>query len=211
MADLRILQVKLPYEASKWLKIPALLEPSALKEILGFADYYPLSGFTDSLKPVPEFKAYEEYIESWKRGEEAKLKDTAFGQTLYPDALYAMQTSKGYMIRPAHPNVQITSHYMNFSEGEIKTNVFGENTLSWGVQFAFPQLHTKEEGEVGKHLEAANFQLFKKIQAYIREHTVPAKFIWEEKPYQSSLRISKPALDWVNLHPWLKRKGLRVE
>lgn len=211
MADLRVLQVKLPYEASKWLKIPALLDSANLKEILGLASLYPLSGFTDSLKPVSEFSAYDDYIEAWKKGEEARLKDAAYGFTLEPDALYALQTPKGYMIKPAHPAVQITSHYMNFSDGEVKSNVFGSDTLSWGVQFAFPQLHLTEEGEVGKHLDAVNFPLFKKIQAYLREKTVPAKFVLNGVSHQSSIRISKPNLEWVNVHPWLKKRGLEVK
>lgn len=204
MAALRLLPVKPPFQASKWLHTAALLE--TLDELLSFGLLFPLKGETDTLEPLSAIRAYPPYIEAWKKGENARLPDFAFALTLSDEALYALETPSGYQIRPRKAVVEISTHYLNLSDGEVRSNVYGPETLSWGVQFGFPQLHQTEEGEIIRHLDAENYALYKKIQTYLRDTTLPAKF----GDIQSPVRLSKTALPWVNRHPWLKERGIAV-
>lgn len=204
MAALRVLSVKPPFQASKWLHTAALLEN--LDELLSFGKLFALKGENLSLEPVTSISSYPPFIEAWKRGENAALNDFAFAFTLDEEALYALETPHGYQIKPRKAVVEISTHYLNISDGEVRSNVYGPETLSWGIQFGFPQLHMTEESDMIKHLEAENYPLYKKIQTYLRDTTIPAKF----GDLQSSVRLSKTALPWVNQHPWLKERNLIV-
>ncbi len=204
MAALRVLSVKPPFQASKWLHSAALLEN--MDELLSFGLLFPLKGEKLSLEPIASISSYPPFIEAWKRGEFAKLEDFAFAFTLDEDALYALETPHGYQIKPRKAVVEISTHYLNISDGEVRSNVYGPDTLSWGVQFGFPQLHQTEEEDIVKHLDAQNYPLYKKIQSYLRDTTIPAKF----GDIQSSVRLSKTALPWVNRHPWLKEREIVV-
>lgn len=201
-------KVRPPFQASKWLNVQVLSEN--LEKLFELGKIYPLKGYAKSLTSLPNVPEYALYVSDWKQGKAAKLPDFAYAFTLSEDALYAIDFEQGYRIKPKEAIVEITPHYMSFGEEEVKSNVFGTDTLSWGIQFGFPQLYEDEQGEIRKHLEAKNYPLFKEIQKYLRENTIPAKFKRGDQIIQSSIRVDKDAHDWVNQHPWLKTKNITL-
>ena len=90
---------------------------------------------------------------------------------------------------------------------------FGINSIQWGIQFSFPYLFQNVNMEVIKVREGAlfpNASLFKQIQKWMRYHTSPTTFEVEGKEINVPIRLGNKCKTWINFHPQLAAKGLRV-
>lgn len=155
---------------------------------------------------------YRTYIDALKEGRSVTSPPFAWSWTLDPNALYILDTGYGQQIKAREPVVQITHHQMNYvpEEKSFRSNLFGPETISWGLQFAFPQLfmesETKEVVKVMDPVRFKNVSLFKAIRSFLRDQSMPTPFEGCNAPQ----RIGKKALHWINDHPHLIKKGLKV-
>lgn len=203
---------KISYDASKWQKFQVLLDAEEFEELLNRAGGL-LFDRTREISIDEAVSSYSAYIEALKQGSTPPPPSFSWIWSLSDSALYILDTGAGTQIRPLAPVVQITHHQMNYvpEAKEFRSNLFGPETIYWGLQFAFPQLFMKPDTkEVVKVLDAAHFEnvnLFKVIKQFIRESTIPTPF----EEFNSPQRIGKKALEWIGAHPHLQKKGLKVK
>jgi hypothetical protein len=55
-----------------------------------------------------------------------------------------------------------------------------------------------------------NTTLFKRLQQWVRSHTIATPFEVEGKKINVPIRIGKRCLNWIHVHPQLRAKGIRV-
>lgn len=161
---------------------------------------------------------YKKYIDALKNGQplEDRLLRRAFSSawTVDPSFLYAMEVAGGkFLVKPLRPVLQLQLHRFSLSDVDEKVHplVLGPGSISWGVQFSFPQLFqdpkTEEIAKVPR--DFPNSELYWKLSRWLRAHTVPALFLFKGKRVVSSLRIGKQSLSWINRHPHLTARGIQ--
>ena len=105
---------------------------------------------------------------------------------------------------------------MDYSEhdGKFRPMVFGLDSVTWGLQFSYPQLfmdgRTKEAFAVVESEEFPNTALFHQLQRWMRQNTLPTPFLVDGKRVNSPIRLGKACLPWINRHPQLAPKHLQV-
>ncbi|MDP1834344.1 MAG: hypothetical protein Q8K75_00295 [Chlamydiales bacterium] len=216
-----------PLQAAKWLKVQVLLdvmEMRTLLETLGDISIYQTGVILPKHQgkvTVDQFlEVYQTYIEMLKRGEVPE--DNAFRQmfssifTRVLDALYALDLGEDQVIiRPCSPIVQSQLHRLGFShiDNKFRSMVFGKDSLSWGIQFSYPQLFedpdSKEIVEVGD--EFPNTALFKDLQRWIRHNTLPTPFMVNDERVNIPVRLGKQCFEWINNHPQLAQHQLKIK
>lgn len=212
MADLPIipLEQKIPYEASKWLKTQALLDKEEFKSLLAEAK---ARLFNMEGEELHAQELYGAYIDALKEGKIPARAPFAWYWTKHLGALYQLDTGYGLQVRVKEPVVQISHHQMNYTpeDNTFRSNLYGPDTIFWGLQFSFPQLFqdplTNEVHKVNDKLLFPNLELYKFLQKWLREHTLPTPFETVNAPQ----RIGKEALAWIDKHPQLVKKGLRLK
>lgn len=215
-----------PMEASKWLKLQALIdeqEMAALFEELGNFEIY-LSGVLtrtgEERVPQEEFlKRYGSYVNALKAG---KVPDEVYYRSFFnaiftvtSDVLYAIPLQEGKsLVRPAKPVVQLQGHSIDYSvhDGKFRSMVFGLDSILWGIQFSYPQIcldsRTKEVLSVDATFP--NTALFKKLQQWMRQNTIPTPFIVGEQRVNVPMRLGKLCLEWIHFHPQLHLKNIKI-
>lgn len=228
MLPFRSVQDQTPLEASKWLKLQLLVETAEMRELLEtLAPYYHYG--TTGVVPVgsgeiekEEFlKQYATYIGLLKKGEvpEDHLFRTYFSSVLtkYREALYALPVAENnQIIRVAEPVVQLQAHRMHYSplDGKFHIGVFGSESISWGLQISYPQLFrdpvSKKVEPVNDGERFPNTPLFKAIQKWVRQATIPTPFVINGQKMVVPVRLGKQCVEWINHHPQLAAKGISV-
>lgn len=217
-----------PYEASKWLKVPVLLEVSEMEKLfsaLGLVTIF-LPGIVckdgEGILSKEEFlEAYRKYVYSLKNNEipdeKYYRKFFSCGLTVATDHIYAIVVNDtDYVIRINKPIVQLQFLKIDYSPDDqtFRSMVFGSNAIFWGIHFSFPQLYhdpkTKEAKEVRTGAEFPNAKLFHTIQKWVRSHTIPTPFLTKDKQINAPIRIGKECLSWINQHPQLIQKNIQV-
>lgn len=214
MADLVVLSLdkKIPYQASKWLKVQALLDAEEFSSLLDSTEAF-LYEMQGEIPPLEAKKRYTDYVEALKKGKNPPPESFAWYWTKKVESLYLLDTGQGMQVRICEPIVQISHHQMNFTPEDktFRSNLFGPETIFWGLQFSFPQLFqdpvTKDILKVTDPIRFPNLELYRHIQRWLRENTVPTPFEQVNAPQ----RLGKKALGWINQHPHLKKKGLWVK
>lgn len=214
-------------QASKWLKIPVLLDVNEMKALidhLGPFWIFLISGVVakdnETLSPVDFLQCYSEYIDSLKQGqfplESAFRKAFSSVWTTYTDALYSFPINENQqLIKIQKPVIHLQPHRFEYSstDGKFHSMVFGTNSVWWGIQFSYPQLFQDENLQILQVKENEffpNTTFFKKLQKWIRDHTVPTPFFVDNKRMNVPIRLGKNCFSWINHHPQLAGKGLRV-
>lgn len=218
-----------PYEASKWLKVPVLLEVAELEALLSElkVDSVFLPGIVcqeeEGIVQKKFFlQVYAQYLDQLKKGEipDEKYFRKYFSAalTLADDHLYKIEVSPTeYVLRIAKPVIQLQFLKIDYSplDQSFRTMVFGSNTIFWGLLFSYPQLFhdpkTKDAKEVKTHPEFPNTKLFHHVQKWIRQATIPTPFLIDEIQINAPIRLGKQCLSWINNHPQLKSKGIKVK
>lgn len=214
-------------EASKWLDIQALLSTEEMEKL--FAHLQPFQIFlTGTVTPLGQgeisshafLQGYRSYVDAIRSGQipdmahYRALFSTVF--TLSPDHLNVLQVGNDrQLMRVMKPVVQLQPHSMGYSEydGKFHSKVYGESCINWGIQFSYPQLfsepQTKEILKVVESPDFPNTALFKALQRWMREHTVPTPMQTPTGPLNLPVRLGKECLPWINNHPQLKSKNLQ--
>lgn len=214
------------FQASKWLKVPLLVDTEKLQELfefLGNFDIYMTGMLTDKDQgtlPQSEFlKIYHGYIESLKEGKlpEEKTYVPYFSSVISAthEALYRIYTPKDQqLMRVSKPVIQVQAHTLDYStmDGKMRSMVFGMDSIPWGLQFSYPQLYLDGTTVVQTLHDAdyPNTQLFKNLQEWVRKNTIPTPFEIAGEKVNLPFRIGKECLSWVNRNPRLQHKGLKV-
>lgn len=214
MVDLVVLPLdkKISYDAAKWLKVQVLLDPSEFSQLLDDAKCFLFDMNEEISLPVAK-ERYKLYVEALQKGETPASTAFAWMATRTPHSLYRLDTGGSTQIRIREPIVQITHHPMNYTveDNSFRSNQFGAETIYWGLQFSFPQLFmdpvTKDVIKLNDPALFENIELFRFFQRWMREHSMPTPF----EEFNAPQRIGKKAMAWVNNHPHLIKKGLKVK
>lgn len=228
-ASLRIGNLKddLPYQASKWLQSQALLDISEMESLLqAIGDFHifmtgsVLKRGEGEIAKIEFLEHYKAYIEPLKKGflpsEEGYRSYFSSVFTTDLAALYAILVDpEQQLVRVSKPVIQLQPHCMDYSvaDGKFRSMALGTNSISWGIQFSYPQLFqegkTKEVMQVDESF--SNTKLFRNLQRWIRHNTIPTPFIVEGKLINVPMRLGKQCLSWINQHPQLIKKQLQVK
>lgn len=215
-------------QASKWISLSLLCDEAELKnlfESLGEFFLVSIAGVNEAGKEITSLENflsdYRTYIEALKQG---TLPSSAFIQEALTKGLSSSLDHFGKIVlgdgrsivRIVKPVIQIQASFFIYSQtdGKFHEKAFSQDSIPWGLQFSYPQLFQEvETKEIKKVLSDSTFPntlLFKKLQEWVRNHTTPTPFLIGEKKINLSARIGKSQKSWLNQHPSLLNKGLRV-
>lgn len=212
-------------QVSKSRKLPILIDLDEMEELFSFLGPFEIFDVsrkvTEDLAKISKhdfLKHYGAYIEGIKSGkliDEAPLRpyfSAIF--TLTPDVLYAIPVGKNeYLIKAKRPVVQLQRHHFIFTD-TFHSGVMGEESITWGIQFSYPQLFldpkTSAIGKVEKNEAFPNTELFQNLAKWVRNFTSATPFVFEGKTINQPIRLGKKCFEWINNHPALKAKKLYV-
>jgi hypothetical protein len=216
-------QASLPLQASKWLQIPLLLDSDEMKDLFDAMGDFWIALATGVTKEGEGFISKEEFLDCYQ----AYVNALKSGQmptdprirpyfssvlTCTLDALYTVSVGQQQqLLKVDKPVIQLQLHRFDYSQadGKFRSMVFGQNSIFWGVQFSYPQLYQDEKFQVKQVRETEEFPntaLFKRLQKWMRAHTVATPFIVENKLINVPIRLGKKCFAWINHHPQLKPK-----
>lgn len=222
---LRISSQEPPIQVSKWLTCPILIDTDEMMSLfhaLGPFYIYSTSGITKlgqgEISQTDFLNGYNHYISSLKNGimpneiESRLLFSTIF--TTSTDTLYAVPIEPDQqLIRTSQPVIQLQPHRVSFSkiDGKFRSMTFGPDTISWGIQFSYPQLMQDMDKKI-RQIDSLfpNTELFHSLQKWVRHHTLPTPLVAGEKKTNVPIRLGKNCFIWINQHPQLKELGLKV-
>lgn len=197
---------------SKIIKIPIFLEPSEFKSfILYILEASPEAILFDTQKVLlcnEGLHPLTDLIDSYYEYITALLRNEAYSSPLFSYALSETDTifaslalsDNRQLIRTLKPPIQLQPHsfYYSAESQNFYSMVFGEQSLSFGVQISYPLLYQDPESgeaiEIQKAASFPNFALFQKIRFYIRHNTVPLSLAVEGKKMNLPIRVGKKAL-----------------
>lgn len=215
-------------QASKWLQQQMLIDSSEMKALfqeLGDTFIVKVGAIVtmeDALVPVDRFLAdYRRYVEELQQG---NLPDIMAFRRLFSvvitsslDALFACEVGPNqYVIKITQPIIQVQAHAMHYSthDGKFRPMVFGPDCITWGLQFAYPQIYqdpkTMQIEKVSDEDRCPNTLLFRTIQKWQRTNTMPTPFSIGDKKINVPMRIGKNCLSWINQHPQLISQHIQV-
>lgn len=214
-------------QASKWQQIPVLIDENEMEALLSELGQFWIVR-TSGVIPEGEevisqgdfLHAYEHYIHALKKGEitqdpRIRLYFSAVWTT-FPEALYRVMLNNNQgLVKVVQPVIQLQAHRFDYSFADqtFRSMVMGYDSVSWGIQFSYPHLYQDDDLNVLKVKETSQFPntaLFKKLQQWVRNHTIATPFEVEGKKVNVPIRLGKKCLQWINDHPQLQAKGLRV-
>lgn len=222
MIRLSSLQKEGLLQASKWLKIQVLLDPEEMQDLLhSLGDVYfvvvsePVSPQGGILPTSTFVQKYADYVHYLKQGDIPPDREfrtffsCALGKTL--DSFFGIPCGEKVLIKPIKPVIQLQAHHFIYSDLDQKFHpmVFGKESISWGLQFSYPQLfqdpHTKQIVKVKDTPEFPSSEMFTQLRAWIRSHTLPTPFMVDHTRINVPIRIGKKVLSWISAHPQLKQ------
>ncbi len=213
------------FQAAKWLKIQALLDPVELSDLLSLCPptwIYPLSGlFALGDVAVPKERltsVYAEWIDCLKSGQvldpvQLRLWN-ALCWTRRPEAVWLQEVpGNRYLVKVGEPVVQIQVHYMSYSEAdlEFRSMALGQSAIFWGLQFSFPQVYQDPKTlELIEGARGENWELFQHIRHYVREETLPTPVMINGKRKNLPMRLGRRCFSWIGMHRALTKQGLSI-
>jgi hypothetical protein len=213
-------------EASKWLLVQALLEFDEMTQLfqaLGDFKMYRIGSLIElSETELPQEKfldVYRHYISNLKEGkipQELDYRPTFTSViTTSSDFVESMPVEGDkQIIRIIKPVIHLQAHRLGYSaiEEKFRPMVKGKESITWGIQFSYPQLFQERE-EVFKVDQSETFpntRLFHILQKWMRQHTIPTPFLVEGKKMNVPIRLGKKCFSWINRHPQLIEKKITV-
>ena len=197
--------------ASKYIKLPVLLDASemeALFEALGSFLIYEVGKVSADIEVSKEafLQSYSAYCEKLKRGEEAVFQ-ASHVLTVDTKCLEIREVRERFLARPILPIVQLQPAAVRYSKADasFQTQVYGKESISWGIQFSYPflfqdpQIHAIEKVTVCERFP--NTALFQNLQRWIRHNTKATPFVVEGKVTNVPVRLGKTCFEWINHHP----------
>ncbi|MDR2539432.1 MAG: hypothetical protein LBC45_02290 [Chlamydiales bacterium] len=215
-------------QVSKWMKVQILLDQEEIVDLFKKLDPFYLITVS---KPVKEpsvllsqndfLQAHLKYIQLLKEGRVVQSgyfrECFSCAMTRSKEVFYAMPVSgERLLIKPILPVVQMQMHRFLFSSMEkvFYPMVLGQKTVSWGIQFSYPQFYqdpkTKEIIRVIQKDVFPNTELFTLLMKWMRQFTIPTPFLVEEERINASIRIGKKCMSWIHVHAELQELGIKV-
>lgn len=220
-------QLDAALQVSKWLTCPLLLDAEEMKDLLNSLPPFYFIQTSGVIKPGNEWIAtdefleiYTQYVTALKNGE--LLKEQIFRpyfscvMTTHLDALYTVAINDSQeLVKACRPIIQLQVHRFDYSkvDKKFRSMVLGAQSVLWGVVFSYPQLYQDSNFQVYPIRDQADFPntfLFKQIQQWMRQFTIPTPIEAEGKLTHVPIRLGKKCLEWINNHPQLQAKGLKV-
>lgn len=207
--------------ASQWLQVFVLLDGEEMERLLEALQPIQMYLTGSVLKrgtgclPAADFMAtYRRYVGSLQAGEilDPQVYRAAFSAlwTRSPDQLsVAAIGDQEQIIRASRPVVQLRSHRFNYSalDKKFRSMVLGEESISWGIQFAYPQItQDPETQKIRNVLDSPAFPntaLFRALQRWVRHHTLPTPFMVDQERTNVPIRLGRACFSWINQHPQL--------
>ena len=220
---------KTPLQASKWLSIQVLLDEDEMASLLTQLHELKilLTGRVakrgEEIISTSHFlQKYNSYVAALRNGEvpqDALYRDVfSTIWTSDPDAAYAVEIDNDrHILRASKPAVQLQLHRLGYSsiEDKFRPMIFGKDSIDWGIQFSYPQLFknpiTHEAEKVIAGETFPNTALFQNLQRWLRQHSQPTPFIVSGKKTNVPIRLGKKCFAWINQHPQLLEKGIKVD
>lgn len=164
---------------------------------------------------------YKTYVSALKKGylpDESQFRRYfSSAMTCSTDVVYAIPIGRDkYLIKPAKPIIQLQAHHFFYSkyDGKFHTMVLSTESVTWGVQFSYPQLYQDPKShrisKVVNSLDFPNTSIFARMLKWLRTYTLPTPFFVQEQKVNAPIRIGRKCLGWVYKHPQLKEKGIQV-
>ncbi len=215
-------------QVSKWLKIQVILgidEMEELLSILGQVYFVCVSqavtandAVISSASFLEKYAAYVKCLQSGNIPDPSEFR-AVFSSALTTDLdiFYGMAVGADkYLIKPLKPVIQLQAHSFFYSGLDHKFHpmVLSEDSVSWGLQFSYPQLYQDPVShkviKVSDADEFPNTALYSKLSKWVRSSTLPTPFVVDGTRTNSPIRIGKKSLGWIKDHPQLKKKGITL-
>lgn len=216
-------------QVSRWLKVQVLADPGEMEALftmfppdLFLASVSEPATACDAMIPSKAFLVrYAEYVDLLKQGKVPATENfrrhfsCAISQT--SETFYAIAAGNDrYLIRPSHPVIQLQAHHFFYSSLDKKFHpmVLSADSVTWGLQFSYPQLFqdpkTRQIRKVMDTPEFPNSALFSTFLKWMRNTTLPTPFEVDGTRVNAPIRTGKKTLSWIQRHPQLHRKGIRI-
>lgn len=117
------------------------------------------------------------------------------------------------LIKQKKPMVQFRPASFFIDENlEVKTKMIGKDTISWGIEIAYPQTFQDPDTKEIKNglTDYPNGSLFKEIMRWVRKNTRPVQIIFQSRAIQSNLRLGNNALQWIDQYERLNKKQIKI-
>lgn len=210
---------------SKCLKHQVLLDPEEMRALFAelqnfyiFAVSEPVQAEEMQISQEEFLLLYQRYIAGIQMGNplEDRLFRRAFSSIWTVDSsfLYAISLpSEKYLVKSLRPVLQLQPHRFIVSSVDEKIHplVLGAESISWGIQFSYPQLCQipKSNEIVQVSREFPNSQLYWFLSRWLRKHTLPTPFLFQGKRLFSSLRLGKRCVSWIHKHLDLNERKIQ--
>jgi hypothetical protein len=211
------------FQAAKWLKLQALLDGDELRELVEALAPFWIVPLTPSLSKEPAM-AKEEYLEKYgalisllQIGKEP-LDFSEVAPTVWvrsPSSFWLQEIAgRRFLVRPSEPWVQVQVHQMTYS-AEEKTfypMALSEDAIFWGLQFSFPGIYQEPRTLEFKEAKGGlNWELFQILRRWIRDKTMATPMQIQGEKIHLPIRIGKRCFGWIDRHPGLSSRDLKVE
>ena len=219
---------ELPLQASKWLDLQLLIDDEEMANLLSALGDFEIFQVGAVCKVNEGFltkedflRHYKHYVDHLKQGliPEEKEYRPFFSSVFTVDSDHLFQILVGSdrrILRVQKPVLQLQVNNIAYSsaDGKFRGLVFGKESILWGLQFTYPQLFqdatNKEVYNVLEHPQFPNTALFRKLQLWVRQNTIPTPFLVGENRINVPIRLGKLCLPWINNHLQLASSQIRV-
>lgn len=215
-------------QVSKWLKAPMLLADNEMRQLwqeMGGVHIMqtscPVPCGSEEISVEMFCDSYERYLQALLKGESVECFKPLFSCAISTerDDFYLMPLPKEGMglVKPIRPVIQMQAHYFFYStvDRQFHSMVQGKESVAWGIQFSYPQLFQDPQSKrIVKVTDQELFQntaLFATLMRWMRSHTLPTPFVIDGVKTNATIRLGKQAALWVNTHPQLLCKGIKVQ
>lgn len=220
---------ELPLQASKWLDLQLLIDADEMKALFSTLGEFKIFrvGAVCGVNEGEVFKSafleqYALYIDCLKQGivPEEKHYRPIFSSifTVAEDHVFQIPVGNDRRIlRVERPVLQLQVNQIAYSsaDGKFRGMVFGKESILWGIHFSFPQLFqdptTKEVFTVVNGPKFPNTALYRQLQLWTRQNTLPTPFQVDEQLINVPIRLGKECFSWINSHPQLINSNIRVK
>lgn len=214
-----------PYLASKWLHTPFLLETKEWARLLEECEgsYFVRSSLLVQRGELQIAK--EQFLENWEAYLTTIRKQGSDVQNVSQDpfalfwsqeveAIGVLDIGQKECATQLLPTIVLQSHRFHYSkvDEEFRRQVFGKETISWGVQASFPTVFQDKNRNAIQVLltDGENVALWRKLQRWLKENSVPVSFLINGVRKTVPFRIGYGCFSWIENHPDLRQRGLQV-
>lgn len=197
---------------SKWQKLQVLLDPIEMENLLRHLSPLFMFNISEVIPfekislPLDTFmNDYQKYIDML-RGKIPKQKIVltyALSQRIENFCAIAVSPNQ-FICRALQPDIHLQAYeFLLDSEGKILPQVFSPETISWGIQFAYPAIFQDAYTmEVFPATRASflGWKVFSCLRNWLRRHSMPLRVQIKGNNIYLPIRLGKKAADWIDEH-----------